>query len=274
MEERTEKDLVIEQLWRKMMLNGEYDKMRNLRYFFRALPGTHRCKTCFVPFQGTSSFFTKHIFRKYPSNINPQLCNTCEDFAKKYRGGVEIELSLLFADVRGSTALAEAMTPTEYSRLINRFYSTATKVLANSDAMIDKIIGDQAAGIYVPGFAGQEHARKAIKAGQEILRLTGHGSETGPWISLGVGVHTGTAFVGSLGSEDGTTDITVLGDVANTAARLSSRAKVGEILISESAYHSAGYNSSGDLEQRKLKLKGKTEEITVNVLTDYSTVEL
>jgi adenylate cyclase len=140
--------------------------------------------------------------------------------------------------------------------------------------MIDKIIGDQAAGIYVPGFAGQEHARKAIEAGQEILRFTGHDSEKGPWISLGIGVHTGTAYVGSLGSEDGTTDITVLGDVANTAARLSSRAKVGEILISESACQSAGYNSSGDLEQRKLNLKGKTEDITVNVLTDYSRVEL
>lgn len=272
--EKTENDVMIEELWRKMLLTGEFEKKRVTRYFFRALPGTPRCKACYVPFQGAGSYLSKYVFKKYPSNLNPQLCNTCEDFARKYRGGVEIELSLLFADVRGSTALAETMTPTEFGRLINRFYTTATHVMVNSDALIDKIIGDQASGMYVPGFAGQEHARRAIEAAQEILQLTGHGSEEGPWIPLGVGVHTGTAFVGSLGSESGTTDITALGDVPNTAARLSSSAKVGEILISEPAYQSAGYNGSGNLEQRVLNLKGKTEDLLVNVLTDYSRIEL
>jgi adenylate cyclase len=274
MVEKTKSEVEIEEVWRKMLLTGEFEKKRMTRYFFRALPGSPRCKACYVPFEGAGGYLSKHVFRRFPSNLNPQLCNTCEDFAKKYRGGVEIELSLLFADVRGSTALAEAMTPTEFSRLINRFYSTATNVLVHTNALIDKIIGDQAAGMYVPGFAGQEHACQAIEAAQEILQLTGHGSEGGPWIPLGVGVHTGTAFVGSLGSENGTTDITVLGDVANTAAHLSSNAKVGEILISEHAYHSAGYNGSGNLEQREVNLKGKTEGFLVNVMTDYSRVEL
>jgi adenylate cyclase len=128
-------------------------------------------------------------------------------------------------DVRGSTTLAETMNPMEYSRIINRFYSAATRVMVNSEALIDKIIGDQVAGMFVPGFAGPDHARRAIDAAQEIMQITGHAGLDEPWIRLGAGVHTGTAFVGAMGSEAGTVDITVLGDVANTAARLDLKGK-------------------------------------------------
>jgi len=189
----------------------------------------------------------------------------CEQFAQQFQGDAEIELSLLFADVRCSTSLAESMNPTQYSQLVNRFYKTATQVMVNSDALIDKIIGDQVAGMYVPGFAGKEHARRAIDAAQNILRLTGHQDEEGPWIELGVGVHTGTAFVGALGSDHGTTDITVLGDAANIAARLSSQAGVGEVLISDSAFEAADVQL-GDLEKRTLSLKGRNESLLVWVL--------
>jgi adenylate cyclase len=196
------------------------------------------------------------------------MCNVCEDFASQYQGGAEIELTMLFVDVRGSTSLAEQMTPMEYSRLINRFYTVATRIMVWTDALIDKIIGDQAAGMYVPGFAGKDHAQKALQAAQEIMTATGHGTTDGPWISLGVGVHTGVAFVGSLGSDEGTSDITVLGDAANTAARLSSRAGIGEILISSTTSSAIGLETT-KLEQRVLELKGKTERVSVSVLEDY-----
>jgi len=201
--------------------------------------------------------------------MNPQMCNICEQFAREYQGGAEIELSLLFADVRGSTTLAETMSPTEFRALINRFFGAATQVMVQSDALIDKIIGDQAAAMYVPGFAGPEHARVAIEAAQKILQVTGHDTPDGPWIPLGVGVHTGTAFVGSVGSEEGSVDITVLGDTANTAARLSSIGNQGEILISEAAAAAAGL-PAGSLEQRVLELKGKSQPVSVYVLSDYS----
>jgi adenylate cyclase len=127
--------------------------------------------------------------------------------------------------------------------------------------------------MFVPGFAGPDHALKAIQAGVKILELTGHDGTDGPWIPLGVGVHTGEAFVGSLGSEEGAVDITVLGDVANTAARLSSRAGVGEMLISERAYRHAGYSAADELEQRELLLKGKKDKILVNVLSgEHATI--
>jgi len=269
--EKSESDGIAEQTWRMFLTTGGNVVEHRKRRFFRLLPGHQRCKACYAPFQGMGSKVVWALYRKHPSNLNPNLCNACDDFARSHPGGVEIELSLLFADVRGSTTLAESMSPVEFHQLINRFYSTATQVMADSDALIDKIIGDQVSGMYVPGFAGEQHAQRAIEAAQKILQVTGHGSADGPWIPLGVGVHTGTAFVGSLGSEGGTSDFTVLGDVANTAARLSTSAGIGEILISESALESAGYISH-DLDQRDLVLKGKSEKFLVNVLKDYSVV--
>jgi adenylate cyclase len=268
MSNQLEHDAMVENLWREYLTTGEFEKERRLRRFFKMLPGTPRCKTCYAPFHGSGSIVARIIYGKKPSNLNPHLCNICEQFAIKFQGGAEIELSLVFADVRGSTNLAEAMSPTNFSKLVNRFYNTATKVMVNTDGLIDKIIGDQVAAMYVPGFAGQNHARRAIEAAQQILVATGHTRPEGPWIPLGVGVHTGTAFVGSVGSESGTSDITVLGDAPNTAARLASSAAQGEILISDAALTASGMDL-GQLETRQLTLKGKSLSTLVHVMTEY-----
>ena len=267
MTENHKDHVLIGEIWHDFLMTGGIEQERRKRRFFKLFPGSQRCKTCYAPFQGAGSKIVRTLYRKYPSNLNPYLCNTCEDFARINQGGTEIELSLLFADVRGSTTLAETMSAFEFHKLINRFYSTATQVMVNSDALIDKIIGDQVAGIYVPGFAGEQHASRAIEAAQNILKATGHGEKDGPWIPLGVGVHTGITFMGSVGSESGTSDITVLGDTANTAARLSTSAGIGEILVSDSAYRHADFHSSYSLEQRELELKGKSSKMLVHVLT-------
>ncbi|MGD2049451.1 MAG: adenylate/guanylate cyclase domain-containing protein [Chloroflexota bacterium] len=268
MPNKFKQDAEIERVWRTYLTTGEVEPERRQRRFFRMLPGTHRCNICYAPFEGVGGRIVRLIFDKRPSNMNPQVCNICELFAREHQGGAEVELSLLFADVRGSTNLAERMNPTEFSRVINRFYETATHVMVHTNALIDKIIGDQVAGMYVPGHAGAEHARQAIEAAQKIMKATGHGGPDEPWIPLGAGVHTGTAFVGSIRSEEGTANITVLGDTPNTAARLSTIAKEGEILVSEAAYVAAGLQNE-DLEKRELELKGKNEPISVYVLTNY-----
>jgi len=264
-DEKAEQEAMVEEVWRSYLTTGKYYKERRHRHVFRILPGHPRCHLCYVPFDGVGGTVAKVVFSRRPSNLNPNLCNICELFAQKYQGGAEIELSLLFVDIRGSTTLAETMSPTEFSKLINRFYKAATGVLVQSDAFIDKIIGDQVAGMYVPGFAGPDHPRRAIDAATEILQAAGYGGKDGPWLPLGAGVHTGVAFVGSVGAEHGTRDITVLGDSPNTAARLSSSAKQGEILISDSAYRASGMDLSS-LEERVLQLKGKHESVTVRVL--------
>jgi adenylate cyclase len=269
MADKFEQNAEIERAWRTYLTTGELESERRQRRLFMMLPGTPRCNICYAPFEGVGGRIVRLVFGKHPSNLNPQMCNICEVFARQHQGGAEVELSLLFADVRGSTNLAERMSPTEFSRVINRFYETATHVMVHTNALIDKIIGDQVAGMYVPGFAGPEHARQAIEAAQEIMRATGHDDSDGPWIPLGAGVHTGPAFVGSIRSAEGTANITVLGDTPNTAARLSTSAGQGEILISEAAALAAGLQID-NLEKRALELKGKSEPVPVYVLKNYS----
>jgi adenylate cyclase len=198
------------------------------------------------------------------SKYNPRFCQPCVPFGNP--GGAEIVLTMLFADVRGSTSLAEQMSAVDFSRLMNRFYTVASKVLIKTDALVDRLMGDEVIGLYIPGFAGQDHPAQAIKAAAELLELTGHRDREGPWLPVGVGVHTGPAFVGIVGgNDDNPSDFTALGDNVNVTARLSSQAGPGEILISEAAYEAAGLDL-GDLEQRELELKGKSGKTEVRVL--------
>ena len=206
---------------------------------------------------------------KGPSSLTPQLCNQCYGFTSRNLGGTEIELTMLFADVRGSTPLAASMGPMAYSKLISRFFGVANDVFIGSDALLNRLVGDQVIGLYVPGFAGPDHRAKAIRAAQRLLHETGHDSSEGPWLPIGVGVHTGVAFLGSVGSYDNNAvDIAVLGDPPNVAARLSSSAATGEILISDEAY--VRDMKLENLEKRQLALKGKSGAFNVFVMKAQS----
>lgn len=265
-------DSFIEETWRQFLVTGDMAPDRRLRRFFRILPHEPRCKICNAPFQGIGGQVARMLFGKRPAKMNPKLCNMCEEFASRYHGGLEMELTLLFADVRGSTTLAESMPIQEFSHLINQFYKVSTDVLIHSDALIDKLIGDEVAGLYVPGIAGKDHARRAIEAAIELLRVIGFGDPGGPWIPVGVGVHTGLAFVGAVGSTSGVTDITALGDAPNIAARLASLAGAGEVLVSEEAGQAAGLSLEG-LELRSLNLKGRAGQVNVRTITYQDTLE-
>jgi adenylate cyclase len=187
-------------------------------------------------------------------------------FAKKCPGGTEIEISMLFVDMRGSSRLAEQMTATEFSRLLHRFYKAATDALIETDAVIDKLVGDEVIGLYLPLFTGPDHPRHAVLAARRLLEVTGHGEERDPWVPIGIGVHTGNAFVGTVSGEDGTvSDITALGDAMNVTARLASVARPGEALITEAAYLAAGVDL-GEPERRRLELRGRSEPVEARVL--------
>ncbi len=256
---------IIEDVWRGFLERGDAKEHQSQRRLFRLLPTDPRCKFCNAPFRGAGSVFARAAYGKRPSIMNPRICNVCEAFAAKHQGGAEIELSMLFADVRGSTSIAERMSPAEFSRLIDRFYKVGTGVLIRTDALVDKLIGDQVTGLYVPGIAGPEHGRIAVEAAKELLSVTGHTDPAGPWIPLGAAVHTGVAFVGAVGSKEGLTDITVLGDAPNIAARLASQAAIGEILVSQDAARSAKLATAG-LRPRQLELKGREEPVSVFVI--------
>ncbi|HEY7197719.1 MAG TPA: adenylate/guanylate cyclase domain-containing protein [Gaiellaceae bacterium] len=191
-----------------------------------------------------------------PSKINRRLCRACIRQLEKGPGGAEVEITILFADVRGSTALAERDGAEAFSQLIARFYGVAAAAVDGRDGIVDKFVGDEVVALFVPGFTGGGHAAAAIEAARELLRETGHGNGE-PWIPLGAGVHTGIAYVGTVGEGDAL-DFTALGDSVNTAARLASGARPGEIVVSSAAAEAAGLDTT-ELESRTLDLRGRTE---------------
>jgi adenylate cyclase len=231
----------------------------------RFIPSSPRCKLCKAPFRAPGALILRR-FGFTPWEKNPKICGRCfrgfEAQAKgcpsaaaneEIRGG-EVELSMLFADVRGSSKLARQMSTLDFTRLMNHFYKVSSEVLIERDAIIEKFVGDEVVGLFIPFMTGQEHAKRAIETAEELLRATGHGSTDGPWVPLGAGVHTGPAFVGIVGSNE-SSDFTALGDPVNIAAHLASQAAIGEVLLSEQVAAGAGLLDAA-LEHRSVSLKG------------------
>ena len=198
-----------------------------------------------------------------PSRINRRICSGCIHALEKRPGGAEVEATFLFADVRGSTALAESVGPEEFRRLMARFYAEAAAVVDVRNGIVDKFAGDQLVALFIPGFVGVDHAAEAVAAARELLVRTGHEDES-PWLPLGAGVHVGSAFIGTVG-EDEALDFTALGDPVNAAARLSALAGTGQILVSSAAAEAAGLDTKL-LETRTLELRGRSEGLSAVVV--------
>jgi adenylate cyclase len=164
------------------------------------------------------------------------------------------------------TGLAERIGSAAFSALLGRFYRVASNAIVDTDGVVDKFVGDEVVGLYLPVFAGDSHTAAALRAAEQILAGTGHGRTQDPWIPIGVGVHAGPAFVGTIGGVGEVRDFTALGDTVNSAARLSSAAADGEVLVSEAALEMAGLER-GDLERRVLTLRGREAPMAVRVAT-------
>ena len=249
-----------DQMWHDWFTTDAFKVEKELFRAFRILPHDPRCKICHSPFEGMGGLVMRTLFGRKQSTLNPNFCNVCEDFAKKHSGGSEVEMSMLFVDVRGSTALSEQMTVTEFRELINRFFVDSTKVIAREDGLIEKLAGDAVAAFWGAGFAGRDYVAKTIRAAQKIQKVMEQQK-----IPVGIGVHSGVAYFGAMGSAEGLVNISAIGDEVNTAARIASKAAAGEILVSEQALKAAGIDSS-PLESRNLELKGISEQVAVRVM--------
>jgi adenylate cyclase len=250
-----------QEMWRSVLM-GEVSSLKYFRAVLGKIPAGPRCKLCAAPLKAPGSVVLKP-FGFGPSKLNRRLCRACFRSVDKKPGGAEIELSLLFADVRGSTGLAERMAPHEFSQLISRFYGTAARVVDEWDGIVDKFVGDEVVALFVPGFAGEKHAERAVEAARVLLEETGN-HEGEPWIPIGAGVHTGVAYVGRVGEGDAC-DFTAVGDAVNTTARLASSAGAGEVLVSKAAADASMLDAT-DLESRTLTLRGRDEMIETFVL--------
>ena len=237
-----------------------------MRRVFRRVPRGPNCKMCAAPFAGPGGAVLRHVgFGRYAGN--PTICNFCiKDLQRMGVQGAEIPVSLLFADIRGSTSIGEHLSPTDFRAFLNRFYRLSSEAVLESDGIVDKFVGDEVIGLFFGGISGDHHAAAAIAAGRSVLSRTerADAAPTGP-IPVGAAVHTGVAFVGSTAADDVVNDFTALGDVVNTTARLASAAASGELLVSLEAATAAGIETS-DLEHRTVEVRGRTEPVEVVAL--------
>src|SRR5215213_10161538 len=214
-----------QQRWDTVLTDGHASLVR-ARRVFRYLPSAPRCKVCNNPFGGPVGRVLAAAGYS-PSRKNPNLCSRCCDSLPT--GGAEVDVAVLFADIRGSTALGQRGAATDFAALLNRFYIAATQTLLRHDAVIDKLIGDEVMAFFVRGISGPQYRRRAALAGMELLKAVGYGSEEGPWLELGVAVNAGVAFVGNVGGS--VVDFTALGDPVNVSARMQQHAAGGELLV-------------------------------------------
>lgn len=246
-----------EQLWFTIFGVGHPDLKRFQRLHLR-LPSAPRCKLCYAPFHGIGGLLMRFRGRA-PSNKNPRYCSRCDFFLRRFPGGAEVETTILFLDVRGSSRLAETLSALAFSRAMQRFYAQTFPIINENDGFILDVRGDGLLALFPPGFSGRDHANKALTATERLLRLSAASADDA--LRFGIGVHTGIAYVGTMtGQAAGVEDVTVLGDAANVAARLCALAKPGEAWVSEATYAAAARDRER-LECRAVEIKGRQTAI-------------
>jgi adenylate cyclase len=254
----------VQPVWRAVFSGDVPDLRRGRRLFKLISPRARdRCRICLAPFDGPMAPLVRWLGRG-PWHRNPHFCDRCETSFREFRGGAELDLAVLFADVRGSTQMAAGMRPAEYGALMQRFYLAATKVFLATDAVVDKMVGDEVIGLYFPGLIDAEYHAAAVRAGMDLLRATGHGSAEGAWLPIGIGVHSGKAFVGSLGAKGGGYEFAALGDTMNVGARLATAAGAGELVISDAVWPHVSTQLAA--ETRTLDLKGVAAPVQARVV--------
>jgi class 3 adenylate cyclase len=200
--------------------------------------------------------------------MNPNLCTICEtNFTKvKKKKQIVIPATILFADLRGYTSLSEKSEGTEVLQMLQNFYDECASAIWERDGIINKFIGDAVLAIFNFPIMREDHVQQAVLAGLDIQKrcmgkknLTISSSE-GKEISIGIGVgiHTGNASIGEVGTAY--KDFTIIGPVVNTASRIQGAAALGEVLVTEAVYRNVE-NVFPSAESRICQLKGIEEPI-------------
>ncbi len=244
--------------WRAL-LTGEDKSLLAVRRRWRHVPSAPRCKVCASPFHGIGGAFAK-VFWHGPMRENPLLCKACFGQLSGHPGGAELEISVVFADVRGSTGLAERTSAAQFRGLLQAYYRSAAIAIDANGGIIDKFLGDGVMALFIPVITGENHAGRAISAGRAILAAVEHDGLARKGLMVGAGAHTGEAFVGVVGSDE-KLDFTALGDTVNIAARLGGIAGPGELLVSQAAWDRAGLGMPPAT--REVEIAGRAGGLTV-----------
>ena len=250
----------------RSILTGEWPGLVRQRRLFRRVPSAPRCKLCAAPFGGLGRVLMTPVGYGRSAG-NPALCSKCTiELRKRGISGVEIPATMLFSDVRGSTAMGERMRPAEFHAFLDHFYRLASDAILGHDGLVDKIVGDEVIGLFFGGISGPNHAAAALAAALDLAERAGRADATPSGrIAVGTAVHTGDVFVGATGPAGTVEDFTALGDAVNTTARLAAAAAAGEVIASVTAVESAE-EAIDHLKRRTVEIRGRTEPVEVIVL--------
>lgn len=224
--------------------------------WFRWLPGRPRCPLCLAPYSKPFGPIVGR-FGFGRSTRYPQLCNPCFRSVVDQPGGAEVQITVLFADVRGSTGIAEQTSAAAFSAMLQGFYRLVTEALQAEGGIIDKFLGDGVMALFIPSFTERRDAASALAAARRILAETE--------LPVGVGVNTGPAFTGFLGPTAEVAGFTAVGDAVNVAHRLGEAAAAGELLLSAETARQAAFapGASGEpWEARSLSVKGRDQAVS------------
>jgi adenylate cyclase len=208
---------------------------------------------------------TVHLFSRF---VNPHVVKELINNQSLSRAGESREITVLFSDIRGFTTLSENRTPQEIVALLNRYFSLQVDVVFKHGGSLDKFIGDCIMAFWGAPLDDPQHAQHAVEAALEMAQvleqfkaeLQSQSEHNLPDFDVGIGIHTGPAVVGLIGSEK-RREYTAIGDTVNLASRIEGLTKgVAKILISRETRNACGaaldFNYYGSY-----KVKGRDQEV-------------
>lgn len=190
--------------------------------------------------EGRNKEKIKKAMGKYISDDVMQ--NVVKNIDNVTLGGKRAEMTILFADIRGFTSMSEKISAEEVSMILNEYFSSLEPIITKYNGVINKFIGDAVMAIFGEPVQDKNHVQNAVRCADEMLKKVAELrekwiNEGKPKIEIGIGINTGEAFVGNIGSEK-RLEYTVIGDVVNLASRIESYNKVYKtnFLISSTTY--------------------------------------
>ncbi len=226
-----------------------------------AQPQSLICKGCWqnlhvpIALRGPLSLPYRIVGLK-PSRMNPNTCTFCElMFSRVMKATkITIDATILFADLRAYTRLSQEISPAEMGSLLDLFYDECAAAIWDHDGLLNKTIGDAVMAVFNFPITHDDHPRRALTAAREIQRrLDARKKEAGLEFGVGIGLQCGKVSFGEFGRAH--RDLTAIGTVVNTAARVQAAAAPGEILVTEAMRGRVG-GALGESMAKPYELKG------------------
>ncbi len=264
MSEQYEQQNGNEDLWKTIFAAGHPD-LQKQQWLHKKLPLKPRCRMCLVPFKGIGGWIMR-MKGKAQNSRNPNYCNACDKFLEAFPGGAEVEMSVLYVDIRNSTQYTQSNNATDVGQRINIFLDQATRIITDHDGFVMAFYGDCIVAAWPPGFSGENHALKAQQAAMGLVRDKGMVDKSGDPIPVGVGVHTGNVFIGTVTALQGSfRDVSIFGSNVNLTARLASHATALQALASAENIIASGKKPTS-FNCETVELKGFQEPVEVYTL--------